>query len=86
MAIGWIVWSNIFNVLWILSATAFVKPLYWYKWMEFDLSIELIASMLVFLFAFSFRKYFLERIEWIVLVLAYIWFLLYQSYKVGMFS
>jgi hypothetical protein len=31
--------------------------------MEFDLSIELIASMLVFLFAFSFRKNFLERIE-----------------------
>jgi hypothetical protein len=42
--------------------------------------------MLVFLFAFSFRKNFLERIEWIILVLAYIWFLLYQSYKVGMFS
>jgi len=86
MAIGWIVGSNIFNVLWILSATAFVKPLDWYAWMHFDLSMELIASALVFLFAFSFRKYFLERIEWIILVLAYIWFLLYQSYKVWLFS
>lgn len=86
MAIGWIVGSNIFNILWILSATAFVKPLNWYSWMEIDLTLELIASTLVFLFAFTYRKYFLERKEWIILVLAYISFILYQSYKVWMFN
>ncbi len=86
MAIGWIVGSNIFNILWILSATAFVKPLQWYAWMEIDLTMELIASMLVFVFAFTYKKYFLERKEGIILVLAYVAFLLYQSYKVGMFG
>ena len=86
MAIGWIVGSNIFNVLWILPATAIVKPLAWYEWMHFDLSIELISSILVFIFAFTYRKYFLSKPEWIMLIIAYIWFLLYQSYKVGMFS
>ncbi len=86
MAIGWIVWSNIFNVLWILPITAFIKPLEGYDGMTLDLSIVLISSIAVFIFAFSFRKYFLDRIEWVILVLAYIWFLLYQSFKVWMFS
>jgi len=86
MAIWGIVWSNIFNVLWILSATSFVLPLKWYIWMEIDLGLELLASILVFIFAFTFKKYFLERVEWIFLVLIYILFLLYQSYKVWMFS
>jgi hypothetical protein len=47
--------------------------------------MELIASALVFLFAFTYKKYFLEAKEWIILVLAYVSFLIYQSYKVGMF-
>jgi len=86
MAIGWIVGSNIFNILWILSATAFVKPLEWYKWMEVDLSIEFIASLLILIFAFTHKKYFLDRKEWVILVISYIWFLLYQSYQVWMFN
>jgi Ca2+/Na+ antiporter len=53
--------------------------------MEIDLVIELIASILVFIFAFTQKKYFLDRKEGIILLIAYIGFLLYQSYKVGMF-
>jgi len=86
MAIWWIVWSNIFNILWILPATAFVQPLTGYEWMNFDLTIELIATALILLFAFTYKKYFLWKIEWIILLSSYIAFLLYQSYKVGMFS
>ncbi len=82
MAIGWIVGSNIFNVLWILWATSFVHPLAWYEWMNLDLQIELIASILVFAFAFTYRKYFLWRIEWIILLSSYIGFITYKSFWV----
>lgn len=86
MAIWWIVWSNIFNTLWILWATAIIKPLNWYDWMNFDLTIELIASILVFIFAFTHHKYFLSKLEWFILLVCYIAFLIYQSYLVGIFG
>jgi len=82
MAIWGIVWSNIFNTLWILGITWFIHPLNWYKWMHFDLSIELIASLLIFITAFTFKKYFLVRLEWIILFLAYLSYIWYLGYNV----
>ena len=82
MAIGWIVGSNIFNILWILWITSFVHPLAWYEGMHLDLQIELLASVLVFAFAFTYRKNFLWRTEWIILFLSYVAFMVYKSFWV----
>ncbi len=82
MAIGWIIWSNIFNILWILWLTWLIHPLRWYSWMIFDLRIELIASLLVLLAAFTFQKNFLNRIEWIILFTGYVCYISYLSYWV----
>lgn len=82
MAIWGIVWSNIFNTVWILGITWFIHPLQWYKWMNFDLTIELIASLLIFLSAFTFKKYFLVRWEGIILLIAYISYIWYLWYNV----
>ena len=79
MAIGWIVGSNIFNILWILWVTWFIYPLEGYSWMSFDLTISFIASMLIFLAAFTIQKSFLTRVEGAVLFLlycSYIWYLI----------
>ncbi|MDD3645858.1 MAG: calcium/sodium antiporter [Candidatus Gracilibacteria bacterium] len=79
MALGAIVGSNIFNVLWILGATAVINPLSGYSSMLFDLKVELLASMLVFLAAFTFQKNFLTKIEGAILFLFYIGFIIYKA-------
>lgn len=79
MALWAIVWSNIFNVLWILWITALINPLSWYPTMLFDLKVEIAASMLVFLAAFTIQKNFLTKIEWAILFLFYISFIIYKT-------
>lgn len=81
MAIWWIVWSNIFNTLWIIWWTGTVLPLKWYTWLNFDLAINLLAVLFLLLFAFTYKRNFLWRKEWIFLFLFYvfyIWFLIYN--------
>lgn len=81
MAIWWIVWSNIFNILWILWISSLISPLNWYEWMHIDLSIELIASIILFSSAFIFKKYIINRPEWFLFLIwyfSYIWYLIYS--------
>jgi cation:H+ antiporter len=83
MAIGWIVWSNIFNTLWILWATWLIHPLYGYDWVNIDLMMNLAVSMWIFLAAFTFKKNFLTKTEWGFLFLAYLWYISYLIYNLG---
>jgi cation:H+ antiporter len=78
MAVWAVVWSNIFNTLWILWATGMVTTLPAYEWIHIDLWVNLVASLLIFIFAFTFKKHLLERKEWILLLIwyfTYIWYL-----------
>lgn len=78
MAVWAVVGSNIFNTLWILWATGLMTNLPSYEGIHIDLWVNLIASLLIFIFAFTFKKHLLERKEWIILLIAYlsyIWYL-----------
>lgn len=83
MAIGWIVWSNIFNTLWILWATGLIHPLSGYEWLETDLMMNLAVSMGIFLAAFTFKKNFLTKAEWSFLFLAYLAYISYLIYNLN---
>lgn len=72
MAVGAVVGSNIFNTLWILGATWLITTLPAYEWIHIDLWVNLIASLLIFVFAFTFKKHLLERKEGIILIIAYL--------------
>ncbi len=79
IAVGSVVGSNIFNTLWILGATGFISPLPGYDGINIDLWVNILASLLVFLFAFTFAKNMLERKEGAILIwayLVYIWYLI----------
>ena len=81
MAIWAIVGSNIFNTLWILWATWLLTPLAWYSWLHIDLWVNLVASILIFAFAFTLKKFILDRTEWFILLtmyISYIWYLVFQ--------
>lgn len=78
MAVWAVVGSNIFNTLWILWATGMVTSLPAYEWIQIDLWVNLVASLLIFIFAFTFKKHLLERKEWVLLLIwyfTYIWYL-----------
>jgi cation:H+ antiporter len=75
-----VVGSNIFNTLWILGVTGFVFPLPGYEWINVDLTVNLVASMLIFIFAFTFAKNLLDRKEWVILLC---WYFLYIGYLVN---
>lgn len=82
MAIWAVVGSNIFNTLWILWATGMLANLPAYPGIEIDLWVNIIASMLIFSFAFTFKKHLLDRKEWIILVLAYLTYVGYLTAQV----
>jgi cation:H+ antiporter len=78
MAVWAVVGSNIFNTLWILWATGMVTTLPAYEWIKIDLWVNLVASLLIFIFAFTFKKHLLDRKEGILLLIwyfTYIWYL-----------
>lgn len=71
MAVWAVVGSNIFNTLWILWATWLLTNLPAYEGIQIDLGVNLIASLLIFIFAFTFKKHLLEKKEWAILLIAY---------------
>ena len=72
IAIGNIVGSNIFNVLWILGFSALIKPLHFSSALNSDIYIVLISTIILFLFMFIGKKNILQRWQGAVLVLMYV--------------
>lgn len=77
IAIGNVLGSNVFNILFILGVTGLVCPMSIAGITTVDLSIMVIAMVLLWLF--SFTKYTIERWEGVVLVavfVGYMWYLI----------
>lgn len=72
MAIGAIVGSNIFNILWILGFSAAFAQLDGYKGIEVDLIVMIFAVVLLLIFAFTPKKNILWRFDGAVLVWVYV--------------
>jgi len=77
MAIWAVIWSNIFNTLWILGATGIIMPLKWYEWVNLDISVTLISIIALFIFVFVFSRDKISRTEWVFLLLIYWGYLSY---------
>ncbi|MCP4524187.1 MAG: calcium/sodium antiporter [Candidatus Gracilibacteria bacterium] len=82
MAVGAVVGSNIFNTLWILGATGFLANLPAYNGIHIDLGVNLIASLFIFIFAFTMKKHMLDRTEGIILLCAYLSYIGYLIYNI----
>ena len=75
IAIGNVVGSNIFNVLWILGATSLIKPLPFSSQNTFDVIIACIATALLFMAVLVGRRHLLERWQGGLFVVAYVVYL-----------
>jgi len=78
IAIGNIVGSNIFNIFLILGTSAIVKPLPVHSLSNIDMAVNILASLLLFIFIFTGRGRKIGRLEgifFLILFIAYITFL-----------
>lgn len=82
MAVGNIVGSNVFNILWILGVSAAVTPLGYNLMLNLDLAVLVLATLLFFLFTFTGRRHKIDRLEgicFLCLYAAYIGFLILRG-------
>lgn len=75
IAVGNVVGSNIFNVLFILGITAVINPVKFPAFIVFDLSMLLIATGLLFAFIFVGKRYYLTKSEGIIFLALYLAYL-----------
>lgn len=77
IAIGNVVGSNIFNVFWILGASAIIRPLPFNTESNTYVLVNILASVILFFSMYIGKKHVLERWQGIILVLFYIGYLLF---------
>lgn len=83
IAVGNIIGSNIFNILWILGISSLIRPLPFKTEFNFDIAVVIVATILLFLTMFTGRKkYLLERWEGIIFIVIYICYLAYLIIKI----
>ena len=80
LALGNIIWSNIFNILFILGVSSIITPIPWLHGTNIDLIFLLLATVLIYIFAF--RKTWgkqreINRREGILMLGIYLWYLTY---------
>jgi len=71
IAIGNVVGSNIFNILFILGISAVIQPLPFRIQSNIDMVAVLIATILLFLFMFTGRRHALDRWESVLFLILY---------------
>ena len=74
-ALGNVIGSNVSNIFLILGGSATIHPLVMNGTKPLDLITLLVSSILVFLFAFTFKKKEIDRIEGAILICMYIAFI-----------
>lgn len=75
MALGNVVGSNIFNILFILGVSATITPLTMGGVGARDLFFVMLSAVLVFLSAFTFRRQTLDRSEGVIFLLIYAFYI-----------
>lgn len=78
IAVGNILGSNLFNIFWILGASALINPLQWQSALNFDIMVNVVILILLFVFVVGYRPKTLNRQKGIVFLLMYLAYLSYQ--------
>lgn len=82
IAIWNVVWSNIFNIFWILWITGLITPISFSENSNIDIFMAILASILLFVFMFIGKKHKIGRSEWIFMILLYFSYLTYLIIKI----
>jgi len=71
IAIGNVVGSNIFNILFILGTTGLIQPIHYNPVLNFDSLVVIISTVLLLIFMFTMAPRKLDRVEALILLLGY---------------
>lgn len=77
LALGNVIGSNLFNLMFILGSASVVKPLQLVDINIWDYAVMLMAAIMLFIVVFTFKKNKFDRIEGIIFFLAYIAYTIY---------
>lgn len=73
IAIWNIIWSNIFNIFWILWLSAVINPLPFNVWLDRDVLMTIFATILLFIFILVWKKdSTIVKIEGIIMLIIYV--------------
>ncbi len=72
IAVGNVVGSNIFNILWILGFSTTITPMRFRSELNFDFAMAIFSSLMLFVFMFVGKRHKLDRWKGAVFVLAYV--------------
>jgi len=81
IAVGNVVGSNIFNILWVLSVSATIKPLRYSITLNFDIIILILVSLVLFMFMFVGKRRILEKWQGFFFVFCYLLYIVYLIYR-----
>ncbi len=79
LALGNIIGSNIFNISLIIGASAVISPFEIQSISTVDMAMVVVAAVLLWLAAFTFKKKKLDRVEGAIFLLCYIGYIVYLS-------
>lgn len=77
LALGNVLGSNVFNILLILGISALIHPIVLHGINLLDFGVMILGTVLTFVFAFTFGKRILDRIEGVILVAIYFAYIAY---------
>src|SRR3989339_621788 len=77
IAIGNVVGSNIFNIFWILGASAIIRPLPFNASSNGDMAMTIFASIVLFVVMFIGKKRVIERWQGVFMVTAYVGYVIF---------
>lgn len=72
IAVGNVVGSNIFNILFALGISSSIKPIEFSSSLMFDLVVTVAVTVLLFIFMFLGKKHVLQRWQGVVMILGYV--------------
>lgn len=80
LAVGNIIGSNIFNILWVLGIVPLIRPIAIPAFIGFDIAVMFFATLLLFIFMFTGRHE-LRRKEGVVFVLLYVLYIAFLIFR-----
>ena len=79
LALGNVIGSNIFNISLILGSSAVISPFEIQTISTVDMVVVIVAVVLLWLAAFTFKKKMLDRVEGAIFLLCYIGYIVYLT-------
>jgi len=81
MAVGNIVGSNIFNLLWVIGVSALINPLKFHEVNNLDILVMLFSAALIIVLISLNKRFAINRVSGILFVLFYVAYLIFLVYR-----